>query len=357
MPQISFHHSVFSVCRYFNRGQALFLMMIVATIVGCRKVNPTSSSNTAGTAKLCISGGAALDASANICVCPQGLEWSGQKCETAQSAHLTDGAVPQTELSEAGEEKLLPEADHASIEDQSALGKNGDHPKAADGEWIEIFKKRCVAAKGKFVSSEQYCLCPDTKVLVGKTCRHLNGKVNDDLCLRAVRPGKWLEGTCACPKNMIFAPNRGGCVAPLALAGKNSGGSGLPKRTLLAIQKRNCESSVNQGLWNPSAQDCTCPNGRGFVQELCVERHRISSKELCETMGQRGQWVRALKTCQCPSGRLWVNQRCTPFSEISPQDGCHSNGSGGMWDEAKGTCLCPPGKVWAISGKSCRVSF
>ncbi len=329
------------------------IMTLLATFGSCRKVTPTSTSNTAGTAKLCISGGATLDAAANICVCPQGLEWSGQKCEAAQGAQLTDGPHgvdhPPTETAT---DKELQGHEAAAVTEPAVPDHKPEKPKSNDTEWVETFKKRCISAKGKFIANEQYCLCPDTKVLVGFTCRRLQGRVNDDLCLRAVRPGKWLEGVCVCPKNQIFAPNRGGCVAPLTYGKKSK--SGLTHKGVLAILKRNCESSVNTGLWDPLTQDCTCPEERGFVQELCVERHRVSSKELCESLGQQGRWMRDLKTCQCPPGRMWVNQKCTLYSDITPQDGCHSNGSGGTWDQAKETCLCPTGKVWAISGKSCR---
>ena len=270
-------------------------------------------------------------------------------------------------------------ADNQSSEDSHDSDHGGDHPQKINGldkkaqshgqssesqlasqdsssSLVDKFKKRCSTARGTFYEKDQYCICPNAKALVDHTCRSLQGKMIDDVCLRASSPGKWTQGTCECPPNKVFSPTRGGCVNPVNYAQKYTGRSGLPSKTFLNLQKKSCENSINKGLWNHEKLDCQCGPGKVFYQELCIEMQKLSSKEICETFGQRGRWNRDQKTCQCPIGKLWVNQRCTPYSDISPEDGCHSNGSGGVWDAQAQSCLCPAGKVWAISGKSCRIA-
>jgi len=349
----------------------------------CNKVKPSAMVNAAGTAKLCIAGGATLDPQANLCVCPEKMEWTGQKCESVHKsdAQLTESDGPgtpddpgsqgtTTQITKGAVEAAaegVEEASNASAHEAAPEVKGDEHHGDAHEihentvrkpteNWITAFQKRCVAAKGTFFTRDHYCICPDTKVLVDKTCRRLQGRMTDDVCLRAARPGKWVQGSCECAKDKIFSPSRGGCVFPIAYGRKYTGKSGLPPKTYLLIQKKACESSINKGLWNPETLDCQCGTGKVFYQELCLETQRLSSKEVCESFGQRGRWMRQQKTCQCPVGKLWVNQRCTPYPLISPEDGCHSNGSGGIWDSQTKTCLCPPGKIWAISGKSCRIA-
>jgi hypothetical protein len=334
---------------------AVLALSFVSLQWRCNRVQPAASQNTAGTAKLCIAGGATLDAQANICVCSQGSEWSGQKCEPvqAQSAALKENGHSIEETS--AQDTTVNEPAPATVATEEIQAKSDTQAKPDDKAWVEEFKRRCVRAKGSFLEKEQFCLCPDTKVLVGNTCHTLQGHLIDDVCLRAVRPGKWIDGNCLCAKNLTFSASRGGCVKPLRY-NKNTVKFGKPNMTkaLALIQKRNCENSINKGLWDPKTLDCTCQNNKVFFQELCVDRHRISSRDLCESFSQGGTWSRDLKTCQCPVGRVWVNQKCTAFADVTPQDGCHSNGSGGVWEVNQGACLCPSGKVWAISGKTCR---
>lgn len=357
-------------------------------ILSCHKVKPIAALNTAGTAKLCIAGGATLDPDANICVCPENLQWTGQKCEPAVGAHLADGeaqhaggensatgdhgkvqgATDGEESSDNQDSAGSHDSEHGEDQPQKIKGhqkKSHSHGQISESQHapqetssivVEKLKKRCSAARGLFYEKDNYCICPDTKALVDHTCRSLQGKMIDDVCLRAASPGKWAQGTCECPPNLVFSPTRGGCVEPLNYALKYTGRSGIPPQAFLALQKKSCESSVNKGLWNAEKLDCQCGPGKVFYQELCLEMQKLSSKEICETFGQRGRWNRDQKTCQCPIGKLWVNQRCTPYADISPEDGCHSNGSGGVWDSQSQSCLCPAGKIWAISGKSCRVT-
>jgi hypothetical protein len=370
---------------------ATFALLVVASlkISSCHKVKPIAALNTAGTAKLCIAGGATLDPDANICVCPENLQWTGQKCEAAHGAHLAEGehqkktsdenphttehgkvegALHGEDSPDSQESEHAEDSEHAGDHPEKIGGHDQKpHPNIANSEsqheskkpqsmLFDKLKNRCSLARGTFYAKDQFCICPDAKALVDRSCRSLQGKIIDDVCLRAPSPGKWVQGSCECPANKVFSPPRGGCVQPIHYAQKYTGRSGLPSLNFISLQKKSCESSINKGLWNADKLDCQCGTGKVFYQELCIEMQKLSSKEICETFGQRGRWNRDQKTCQCPIGKLWVNQRCTPYADISAEDGCHSNGSGGVWDSQAQSCLCPAGKVWAISGKSCRIA-
>jgi hypothetical protein len=264
-------------------------------------------------------------------VCPAGQTFTGVRCEKpAGGATLPEGLPPKDP--EADAEATAAPPPPPPVEDTGAVATTPDV--------ATRLKTDCKRARGTWLEKDQYCHCPNDKVLVARRCRTLNGDVTDDACLRAPSKGKWKKGVCACEPGLVFSPARGGCVA------KFTGD--------VAVMRRVCESSLNNGKWDAMNERCACPTGRVWVDELCQVQSRLRSKVVCESAANKGAWNADAKTCACPAGHTWLDQTCTKTAGVAPRTACQSEANRGRWDDGLGRCLCPGLTRWDAAAKACR---
>jgi len=331
----------------------LLLPLFASVLSGCHN-KPTTlradAPSNAVAAGACNEGGASYDIASGQCVCDSKGVWNGSHCEDAKSAppkaepkdekinsdgtHESAG-IDLSEKSEPSEKSETPDAttkDAASAA-ATALAKSSNSDRKA-------LAKRCHRARGKWLAKENFCDCPYGKVLIGGICHKLPGHVTDDVCLRALHKGRWQHGRCECSDDLVFAPGRGGCVAPLvAQSGK--------------VARLTCESTLNNGHWDRMGGTCTCPAGKIWINELCQIKQQFNSREICESSYNKGHWDFSTKLCQCPSDKLWINQACSLKKSVTMAIACASEHGGGTWNAESQRCICPRLGHWDPVSLAC----
>lgn len=273
--------------------------------------------------QFCAQGGATLSAVTNECQCPSPQKWTGSKCEGAAVSNIEPKATA-----------LVPEPPVTVAEPAPVIPSSYLTPAQ-----LESLKQACGKAHAAWLEAEQFCQCPNAKVLVGEHCRKLRGRVTDDACLRAIKPGRWHKGDCDCPGTDTFVPQRGGCVPPA--------------REQAEIQKLSCESSLDLGHWDGGKKRCECPKGRIWVDELCEIQTRMGSALVCQTDYNQGTWDWDKKRCSCPAGELWINQACLDPHTLPRGKVCESEWNRGSWNDSAQSCACPKGKQWDAHALIC----
>ena len=195
------------------------------------------------------------------------------------------------------------------------------------------------------MAAEQFCQCPENKVLVGQKCALLRGVVTDDACMRAVRPGRWAKGDCKCSASEVFVPQRGGCVTPDPVATNN-----LATKT----GQFTCESSLSNGKWDLAKSRCQCPSGRIWLGGLCALQSRLSSAVICESGFNSGTWDTSHKRCHCQNGQMWLNQSCMDPHALPSRNVCESEFNRGTWNTTRQSCSCPRGARWDSKSLRCQ---
>lgn len=304
-------------------------------------------------AQLCSDGGANVNEQTNECECPAGLVWNGVRCDIGVSALVMAEEIPapvvepvvttppsaeqSANVPEVKAELAVPEST-AEVEKDTSVQDPVEKVEASLS-WIPQLIRACRIAGGSYLAAQQYCHCPDGKVLMGRRCRLTDGRMTDDICLRAINKGRWQGGVCSCPEGKVFSPGRGGCVEPF------TGDS--------TILRRICENTVNQGKWNERQHLCMCPAGKVLFGETCVPKTNLRSADICESRQNRGAWDSHARACRCPEGQIWFNQSCENLADVDSSAACHGDLNKGRWNKAKNTCDCPRGTSWNAARKSC----
>jgi hypothetical protein len=296
--------------------------------------------------QLCQDGGATIDQSTNECICTGGTTWNGVRCDVPSkedSAGNVEATVPES----PPPPPVLPEIEKAdSLGDtekdvSEAISSEVDVPKVEESsaEFLSLVRRACRIGNGTWLKKFEYCHCPDGKVLMGRRCRPMNGRMIDDVCLRAVNKGTWNGGICECGEGEVFSPGRGGCMK-----------TPITDKTLL---RRICVNSMNLGRWNDTIGECSCPSGKIMVGETCENKSKMTSSEVCESAANSGKWDVISKRCDCPNQKIWANQSCLGVGEVDAETACISATNRGTWIKAKGRCACPKGERWIPSKKLC----
>ena len=280
-------------------------------------------------AGLCKQGGATFNAANNECLCPESQAWNGTGCGGV--AALT--AVHE-ELPAVAKDGAIDSAHPPVPPANETITPVSEKPSN------ERLKAVCEKAQARWLPDDGYCACPDRKVLIGSTCRKLAGRMIDDVCLRALNKGSWLNGGCDCPGETVFNAARGGCVLPV-----------LSDQSTL---KLSCESSLNNGHWESSNVRCLCPKGRVWVDELCQVQQLLASQDICQGAFNKGKWDLKKKRCRCPGGTLWFNQACLSPKALTLKQACTSEGNSGQWDNERNGCTCPAQMKWNAQAKVCK---
>lgn len=284
-------------------------------------------------AQLCRDGGAAVNESTNECICTTGMIWNGVRCEAVPVPPESELASGDTPVEKIPSKPVVIEKIPQS---PAPTEKNG---KTAAPDWLPELKRACRIGNGSFLKSNQYCHCPNGKVLMGRRCFPMNGRMLDDVCLRAVKKGTWTNGVCKCPAGQTFSPGLGGCVdAPV---------------TDKTILRRICSNSMNDGRWNEKSSTCTCPVGKVLIDETCVSKSKLTSATVCTSQSNAGTWDPARKVCNCPNSKIWVNQSCLESGDVEAESACLSELNRGKWNKKKGQCECPGRKSWIAAKKMC----
>lgn len=312
----------------------LAMACLLLAVMAC-KDEPGSGSQTEAVdrSQLCRDGGAALNAATNECVCGSQQVWNGIRCEGQAGS---GGQATASAVSHAAPITLPPTPSEPGL----ALDGQGtaSHASAATAAGAAEVGHACKAAGAEWVEGEGYCRCSEGRVLVGKACRPLDGRVTAEVCRQAVHRGQWVDGACECRDGYIFAPSRGGCRRPYRGHG-----------SVLAWE---CESSVNKGTWDGKRGRCQCPGRRVWKDELCQLQQMLASQEVCESEYNDGNWDKEHKRCNCPYHQVWLNQSCQNPRGIADKVLCTSEAGGGRWDEGKRRCDCVKGH-WHPANKRC----
>lgn len=283
-------------------------------------------------AQLCRDGGAAVNEVTNECSCATGLVWNGVRCDVVHSsAPVTPAETPVAKVPAPAPAPVIVETKPQPI---PASGGSSPVP-----DWLPELIRACRIGNGSWLKNHQYCHCPDGKVLMGRRCRPMSGRMMNDVCQRAVKKGEWMNGVCVCPAGQSFSPGLGGCVdAPVS------------DKTIL---RRICGSSMNQGRWNEKTSSCTCPAGKMLVDETCVSKSKLTSATVCTSPVNGGEWEPSTKSCSCPDGKIWINQACLGVGLVDAETACLSELNRGTWIKKKGQCGCPGQQRWIASKKIC----
>ena len=296
-------------------------------------------------AQLCQDGGASIDTTSNECICSGGTTWNGVRCdvaETSEASHLAEPATVDTPAPADAEPEhsKSPEVAPTPLpEAAKSLDVEPTKVEESSAEFLGLVRRACRIGNGTWLKKFEYCHCPDGKVLMGRRCRPMEGRMIDDVCLRAVKKGTWKDGVCACAEGEVFSAGRGGCVK-----------TQLTDKTVL---RRICENSMNRGRWNDAAAECSCPAGKMMIGETCENKSKMTSPEVCESPANRGKWNPAGKSCDCPDQKIWANQTCLALDQIDAESACISATNKGTWAKNKSLCTCPKGKHWLPSKKIC----
>ena len=284
-------------------------------------------------AQLCQDGVASVDVTTNECICSGGTTWNGVRCDV----NVADEARKLVEPSVTETPTPIPEP----IPGVPAKTVEETIPKieASSADFLALVHRACRIGNGTWLKKFEYCHCPDGKVLMGRRCRPMNGRMMDDVCLRAVNKGTWINGVCECAEGEVFSSGRGGCVKTLL--------------TDKIILRRICENSMNNGRWNETAGECSCPAGKMMIGETCENKSKMSSSDICESPAIAGKWNSARKSCDCREQKIWANQSCLSVAQIDAESACISGTNKGKWVKAKSLCVCPKGERWVLSKKMC----
>jgi hypothetical protein len=334
---------------------------------------PDGKTASAGKDKLCALAGAQFDATSDSCRCPNGGSWNGRGCDAAPPPAATElaakplhDAVAEQPAAQAVEAPKTDEHEHVDEHEhadghETKLAAVEPVPKEEAGEvsmgegtsdagvagdrsahMAEVrarLKRDCREAGAYWLDDDRACFCPHGAVLVGAACRHLVGRLTDDVCEGVQAPGKWRQGRCECPTGLTFAPSRGGCVAP--------------HEGSVAVLRRACESSLNGGRWNARSARCDCPGGKVNVGENCEVQERLSSREVCESATNKGTWDKDGKRCACGAGRFWIDQQCKSFAHVTASEACESEANRGRWESRLLRCICPRLTKWDATRRTC----
>lgn len=326
------------------RLMLLALSLMLAVISGCKDEPPYARKTVVagGKAQLCQDGGATYHQESDACVCSDGQNWTGARCEKPANAHMPESVPPANALTADGAHQsatiqVKPEdAKPAADDDDDDVDEPVKHASTGNADLVN----RCHQAKGEWVEEDHFCLCLAGRVLVANTCRHLPGRPTDDACLRSVFPGHWQKGVCECDEGLVFAPSRGGCVKPY------KGG--------VAALRRECEDSMSRGKWDAADVRCLCPRGKVWLGESCQTQYALSSKDVCESDFNHGTWDYGHKLCVCPGGRVWVNQACIRATSVDPAELCEREAGGGKWNSRVMRCICPRLGHWDEETFTCK---
>ena len=316
------------------RSRLFVALLFPAVFLACKDQNQEPPPAPAiDKQQLCADGGAAFDPNLNQCVCPPGMDFVDNRCQATDPK-----VVAQQECEAQG--KVWRE-DSCHDPDPEPDPKPEPDPDPDPGVDRAKVQQACAAAGGDWQAADQFCDCPDDKVLVGQECSKLSGRLIEAVCERAVLPGAWKSGRCECPQtNLVFSPARGGCVEPFD-------GS---EATISAI----CEDSLNQGQWLADRKTCQCPTDEIWHQEYCQPQDELSSRAICESDFNDGRWDGEEKSCICQIGDMWINQSCQSIQAIDPKIACEAEVNGGTWDQSRGLCICPGVTGWVPAVKSCQ---
>ena len=330
--------------------QRLFLVNLFLFVFACHNEPASRDNEAADRGSLCTTAGATLNSTTNECECSSGQKWSGSRCEAEVAAAVKPQEMelaaqetakpPQNDIKEMAPATLMPEAKAVSPEQ-----KLTEKPSTLSPAEVASLKKACEKAHADWVDAEQFCQCPENKVLIGQKCTLLQGVVTDDACMRAVRPGRWTKGDCKCAASEVFVPQRGGCVAPNIVASHN---------VATKTGQFTCESSLSNGKWDLSKNRCQCPSGRIWLDGLCALQSRLSSAVICESGFNGGTWDSSHKRCQCQNGQMWLNQSCMDPHALPSRNVCESEFNRGTWNTTRQSCSCPRGARWNSKNLQCQ---
>jgi hypothetical protein len=295
-------------------------------------------------AQLCQDGGASIDAATNECICSGGTTWNGVRCDVVakdDASNLTEPEGIDTPVAEIEQPKAVEVVSTTIPSPEPVKPAEAEPVKAEESspDFLALVHRACRIGNGVWLKKFEYCHCPDGKVLMGRRCRPMNGRMIDDVCLRAVNKGTWKDGICTCAEGEVFSAGRGGCVK-----------SAMTDKTIL---RRICENSMNNGRWNDVVGECSCPVGKMMIGETCENKSKMTSAEVCESPGISGKWDATEKTCDCPEKKIWANQTCFSPAEIDAESACIASTNRGKWVKSKGLCACPKGERWIPSKKIC----
>jgi len=325
-------------------GLVFVVVVTVALAHSCfkQKLDPNTDLPKIDRAQLCLDGGAAIDTSTNECICRGGTIWNGVRCDVvAQEAAPFEPTVapPQPVVNE---EPTVAETEAASVLEGTSIEPTEPELKEArssHSEFLALVQRACRIGNGTWLKNHDYCHCPNGQVLMGRRCRPMNGRMMNDVCLRAVNKGTWNDGICGCSEGEVFSPARGGCMK-----------TPLTDKTLLRYV---CENSMNQGYWDEVLGYCTCPKGKLMIGETCESKSRMSSASVCESSVYGGKWNSKDKRCECPNSKIWANQSCLGVGEVDAETACISQTNRGTWIKERGRCACPNKERWIASKKIC----
>jgi hypothetical protein len=332
--------------RLTARRLAVGLLLAVAAVgLACKETPQRDESPRQGAldkSQLCAGGGATFDEARRECVCPEGKQWDGSRCEASADQQPQGESAAAKCAASAGDwdaESSSCACPAGTILTDERCTAAADTGGGGDYDAARV-AAACQRAKGSWNGDEAYCFCSDEKVLVGRSCLRLSGRVTDEVCARAVFPGQWRRERCECAADDdVFSPARGGC-APVRQGSE----------TML---RRLCESSLNKGKWDGVNDRCLCPGGRLWNDELCVVQEDLSSKEVCESDFNKGAWDSDKKRCACKLGSIWIDQQCRSMTAVTNQEACEAELNDGRWDAALNTCICPGLAGWAPALKTC----
>ena len=327
---------------------AALLGALILLVFSChRNFSGAAGTNAVDRAWLCKNGGGMLSQAAQECLCPINQRWNGSRCEKAPPSPAAAKAAAVTLPPQPDQIVQLPSTAASESAGRATTGPVAAPPNVASGKTTPAkvdanpLRRACHLAKAYWDEADQYCHCPDHRVLIGSHCYLLGGRVTDDACRRSVHKGRWRHGVCTCPAGLVFSPARGGCVKQLP-------------ETATVVLKRVCESSLNLGKWDGALSRCQCPPGRIWQGELCQERGTLSSRTICESDYYHGKWNAERKTCACRAGSVWYDQSCRSANGLTMQQICTSEANRGAWNASLGRCICPGLEQWDVLGRVCR---